>query len=97
LAQAGLRLFDPDQQYAADVVSFDVPGWQPADVGAVLDQSFGIACRTGLHCAPGACATIGAGPNGTVRFSPGLTTTDDEIDEAIMAIAEIAREAMVQS
>jgi cysteine desulfurase family protein len=97
LAQAGLHLFDPDQQHAADVVSFDVPGWQPADVGAVLDQSFGIACRTGLHCAPGACATIGAGPNGTIRFSPGLTTTDDEIDMAIMAIAEIAREAMVQS
>jgi cysteine desulfurase family protein len=97
LSQAGLMVFDPNQQDAADVVSFDVPGWQPADVGAVLDQSFGIACRTGLHCAPGACATIGAGPNGTIRFSPGLTTTDDEIDEAIMAIAEIAREAMVQT
>lgn len=97
LVEAGLTVFDPRQPDAADVVSFDVPGWQPADVGAVLDQSFGIACRTGLHCAPGACATIGAGPHGTVRFSPGLTTTDDEIDEAIMAIAEIAREAMVQT
>ena len=97
LAETGATVFEPGPTQAADVVSFEVPGWQPADVGAVLDQSFGIACRTGLHCAPGACATIGAGPNGTIRFSPGLTTTDEEIDAAIVAVSEIAREAMVTS
>jgi cysteine desulfurase/selenocysteine lyase len=97
LVESGVTVFESGQPDAADVVSFDIPGWQQADVGAVLDQSFGIACRTGLHCAPTACATIGAGPNGTIRFSPGLTTTDEEIDAAIMAVAEIAREAMVPS
>jgi cysteine desulfurase/selenocysteine lyase len=97
LSDAGVTIFDSRQPDAADVVSFDMPGWQPADVGAVLDQSFGVACRTGLHCAPTACATIGAGPNGTVRFSPGLATTDEEIDAAIVAVTEISREAMVRS
>jgi cysteine desulfurase family protein len=96
LAETGVTMFEPNQADAADVVSFEVPGWQPADVGSVLDQAFGIACRTGLHCAPGACATIGAGPNGTIRFSPGLTTTDEEISAAIEAVAAIASEAMVR-
>jgi cysteine desulfurase family protein len=90
LWDAGVRVFGPGQDNAADVVSFEIGGWQPADIGAVLDQSFGIACRTGLHCAPTACATIGAGPNGTVRLSPGLTTTEAEIDTAISAVTEIA-------
>ena len=97
IAESGAMMFEPEQSGAADVVSFDIPGWQPADVGSVLDQAFGIACRTGLHCAPGACATIGAGPNGTIRFSPGLTTTVEEIDAAIEAVAAIASEAMVRS
>lgn len=90
LREAGVRIFDPGQDDAANVVSFDIDGWQSADIGAVLDQSFGIACRTGLHCAPTACATIGAGPNGTVRLSPGQTTSGSEIDTAVTAIAEIA-------
>ncbi len=72
------------------VVSCVVDGWSPADVGSVLDQSFDIACRTGLHCAPDACRTIGAFPEGTVRLSPGCFTTEDEIDAAIAAVAEIA-------
>ena len=96
IAESGATMFEPPMG-AADVVSFDIPGWQPADVGSVLDQAFGIACRTGLHCAPGACATIGAGLNGTIRFSPGLTTTGEEIDAAIEAVAAIASEAMVRS
>jgi cysteine desulfurase family protein len=90
LWDAGVRVFGPGQDDAADVVSFEVEGWPPADIGAVLDQSFGIACRTGLHCAPTACATIGAGQNGTVRLSPGLTTTEAEIDAAVSAVTEIA-------
>ncbi|MFL5761684.1 MAG: aminotransferase class V-fold PLP-dependent enzyme [Thermomicrobiales bacterium] len=74
----------------AAVVSFTIDGWQPADVGAALDQSFDIACRTGLHCAPDSCRTLGVFPTGTVRFSPGFFTTPEDVDTAIAAIAEIA-------
>ncbi len=80
----------PAEAPQAAVVSCVVDDWSPADVGSVLDQSFDIACRTGLHCAPDACRTIGAFPEGTVRFSPGCFTTEDEIDAAIEAVAEIA-------
>jgi cysteine desulfurase family protein len=79
---------------SAAVVSFTIDGWSPADVGAVLDQSFEIACRTGLHCAPDACRTLGVFPSGTIRFSLGFFTTSAEIDNAVSAVAELAGSPM---
>lgn len=89
-AVEGVKVYVGPALARAAVVSFTIAGWQPAEVGGVLDQSFEIACRTGLHCAPDACETIGAGPNGTIRFSPGWFTTTDDIDAAVTAVAEIA-------
>jgi selenocysteine lyase/cysteine desulfurase len=87
----GVHVFEPNEAIQpAAVVSFLISGWSPADAGAVLDQSFDIACRTGLHCAPDACRTIGAFPGGTIRFSPGWYTTASDIDTAIAAVAELA-------
>jgi len=79
----------PDANRRAAVVSFTIAGWDPADLGAILDQTFEIACRTGLHCAPDAVRTIGAFPAGTVRFTPGYFNTEAEIDTAIDAVASI--------
>ena len=90
-ATGGVFVFpvrNPDERAA--VVSFVIEGWTPADAGAVLDQTFDIACRVGLHCAPMAMRTIDAMPRGTIRFSPGPFTTEDEIDQAIDAIRELA-------
>ena len=87
----GVHIFPtPEQTGRAAVVSFVIDGWTPADAGAVLDESFDIACRVGLHCAPMAIRTIGAMPRGTIRFSPGPFTTEDEIDQALVAVKEIA-------
>jgi cysteine desulfurase family protein len=87
----GVHVFEPNEAISpAAVVSFLISGWTPADAGAVLDQSFEIACRTGLHCAPDACRTIGAFPGGTIRFSPGWYTTTSEIETAIAAVTELA-------
>lgn len=87
----GVTVFPaPTQTGRAAVVSFTIDGWTPADAGAVLDQSFDIACRVGLHCAPLTIETIGAMPRGTIRFSPGPFTTAPEIDQAIEAVRELA-------
>ncbi len=88
----GVRVLSPsDTRRRVAVVSFVVDGWSPADLGDVLDRSFGIACSTGLHCSPDACRTLGVFPRGTVRFSPGFFTTEQEIDLAIAAVHELAR------
>lgn len=72
------------------VVSFDAAGRDIGELAHELDLR-GIACRAGLHCAPGAHRSIGTfAAGGTIRFSPGLFTTEDEIDAALRAVEEIA-------
>jgi cysteine desulfurase family protein len=75
------------------IVSFNIDGLTPSEVGLRLDEDYNIMCRVGLHCAPAAHKTIGTFPVGTVRFSLGLYTTAADIEQAVMAITEIARSA----
>jgi cysteine desulfurase / selenocysteine lyase len=71
------------------VVSFTVENLNPSDVGFVLDQGFDIAVRTGLHCAPLAHRALGTFPEGTVRVSPGFSTTEADIDDLVEAVSSI--------
>jgi selenocysteine lyase/cysteine desulfurase len=60
------------------------------EIGAILDQSFEIAVRPGLHCAPYIHRSLGTFPDGTVRVSPGPFSTKDDIDCLSRALVEIA-------
>ena len=70
-------------------VSFTVEGFDAPDVGSILDDSFDIAVRPGLHCSPYAHERFGTHPDGAVRVSPGAFTTDDEVDQLIEALDQI--------
>jgi cysteine desulfurase / selenocysteine lyase len=73
------------------VVSLRVEGYDPQEVAAVLDATYGIQVRPGLHCAPLMHKAIGAfAGGGTVRFSFSPFTTADEIDAALTSLREIA-------
>lgn len=73
------------------IISFLIAGCAPSDAAAILDQSFGIQCRAGLHCAPLCHQHLKTDQGGgTIRLSPGPFTTDSEITAAIRAIEEIA-------
>ena len=61
----------------------------PQDLGAILDTSFDIAVRPGLHCAPYIHRALGTFPDGTLRLSPGPFTTRDEIATFLTALSEI--------
>jgi cysteine desulfurase/selenocysteine lyase len=73
------------------IITANVQGMEPADVGSILDADFGIAVRTGLHCAPLVHETLGTYPQGGVRFSLGPLNTQEDIDRAIEAMGAIAR------
>ncbi|RJQ40010.1 MAG: aminotransferase class V-fold PLP-dependent enzyme [Dehalococcoidia bacterium] len=89
---AGITLYcAPKISGQAPVFAFNIKGYQPAEVGAVLDQAFDIKVRTGLHCAPSAHRTLGSYPLGSVRLSPGHFNTRDDVDQAARAITQIAR------
>ena len=62
----------------------------PVDVGAILDGDFGIAVRTGLHCAPLIHQDMGSYPHGGVRFSVGPFNTDADIDYALEAMQQLS-------
>ncbi|MEL7632697.1 aminotransferase class V-fold PLP-dependent enzyme [Sporomusa sphaeroides] len=72
------------------VVSFTLKGQDSGQIAHLLDQQYAIACRSGLHCAPWAHKTIGTLETGTVRLSPGYFNTQQEIEQALAAIREIA-------
>jgi cysteine desulfurase / selenocysteine lyase len=62
----------------------------PQDVGAILDTSFDIAIRPGLHCAPYIHRALGTYPRGTIRLSPGAFSTSEDIQAFIDALSQIA-------
>ena len=70
------------------VISFTVEGKDCGQLAHVLDRDFGIACRSGLHCAPWAHQVLGTLKTGTVRFSPGYFNTAEEIGQAVAAVRE---------
>ena len=74
------------------VVSVEFLNMDNADAAFLLEDSYGILTRCGLHCAPRAHMTVGTFPQGTVRFAPGRETTLEEIDAAVAAVAEILGE-----
>jgi cysteine desulfurase family protein len=79
-----------DADLRCGLVSFNIAGATPSEVGVILEESFGIMARTGLHCAPAAHRTLGTFPDGTIRLSFGWFNTSDEVEVAAMALREIA-------
>jgi len=78
---------DPARRVGA--VAFRYEGIAAPDLGAILDSSFDIAVRPGLHCAPYIHKALGTAPDGLVRVSPGPFTTAAEIDALIAALREV--------
>jgi cysteine desulfurase family protein len=73
------------------VFVFNIDGLPADQAGTFLDVEHNVITRTGLHCAPQVHEGIGTfDADGTVRFSPGIFTTDEEIERAIEAVADIA-------
>lgn len=70
-------------------VSFHSELLPAGEIGGILDTTFDIAIRPGLHCAPYAHRSLGTFPDGTVRVSPGPFNTADDIDALADALGQI--------
>jgi cysteine desulfurase/selenocysteine lyase len=68
------------------VVSFNVEGVHPHDVGTILDQE-GIAVRAGHHCAQPLMERMGV--SATVRASIGCYTLSEEFDALAAGIRKV--------
>jgi cysteine desulfurase / selenocysteine lyase len=74
----------------AGSLAVTIEGLAPSEAGAILDESFNIAIRPGLHCAPYIHKELGTFPDGAVRISPGPFNTQADIDHLISALQQIA-------
>jgi len=91
---AGVTVYGPlDARRQLPTVSFTIEGLEPGHAGRRLDEEFGILARVGLHCSPAAHRTIGTYPVGSVRFSLGAFTTEQDVALAVEAVATLARES----
>lgn len=90
----GIRLYGlHDEEKRVGIVSLNVKGYLAPEVGRILDTDFDIAVRTGYHCAPLIHAYLGDMEySGTVRVSPDWCNTEEDIDKALLALEELARE-----
>lgn len=73
------------------IISIQLAGWSVAELGHCLQQSFGVTCRSGLHCAPLIHQAIGTAPEGTLRLSLSGFTTELEIEEALDAVWKVSQ------
>jgi cysteine desulfurase/selenocysteine lyase len=85
----GVRIFGPTA--VADrggLVSFDLPGIHPHDVGQVLD-SLGVEVRVGHHCARPLCVRFGV--TALTRASFYLYNTPAEVDALVRGLEQVRK------
>ena len=89
---SGIDVFaGTDDATNVGIVSFTVEGVDSREVATILEQSFAIQCRAGLHCAPLAHQQLGTTAlGGTVRLSVGPFTTDKQVLTAVDAVTAIS-------
>jgi cysteine desulfurase family protein len=82
-----LRVHGPkDAERSVAIVSVSGPEIDVNVVAGRLYHEHGIITRSGLHCSPLAHIAAGTFPHGTLRFSFGCDTTEEELIEAAEAL-----------
>jgi cysteine desulfurase/selenocysteine lyase len=89
---AGLTYYGPrGPRDRVGVFSVRLDGYDPHELAMVLETSYGILTRPGIHCAPLAHEAIGTATlGGTTRFSFGPFVSAQDVQYATDALAQIA-------
>lgn len=88
----------PEANQRVGLVSFTIAGIDSQEIAAILDASFAIQVRAGLHCAPLMHAALGTlSSGGAVRLSYGPFNAPPEIDCAADAIGEIVAQSKIHA
>lgn len=74
------------------IVALNVGDLDSGVVSDLLNADYGICTRAGAHCAPLMHKALGTEGPGAVRFSFSYFNTEEEVDQALAAVAQIAQE-----
>lgn len=90
----GFRVLGPEPGVARVPIVSAVHATEDASrIAFELDRGYGIACRSGLHCAPWAHEAFGTLQSGALRFGIGYGNTESDIDALLDALRAIVRES----
>ena len=81
-----VTLYGPEE--SAGIVSFNVEGVHPHDVGTILDEA-GVAIRAGHHCAQPLMAYLGV--DATARASFGVYNGPDDIEALVAGLERVRK------
>ncbi|NLO83407.1 MAG: aminotransferase class V-fold PLP-dependent enzyme [Clostridiales bacterium] len=88
----GIKVYGPTKmEERIGVISINIKDFDSTYISNLLDKKYGIAVRGAIHCAPLAHKTIGTLKQGTVRFSPGIFNTLDEVKICIKVLEQLTR------
>lgn len=87
----GIEIYLPENlENHIGIVSFNIEGYKPEEIGRILSDEYGICVRTGHNCAPLVGEFLdGMAFDGTVRVGIGKFSTKDQIDRLIDAVKEL--------
>lgn len=89
----GIQVYgDFSQPRRCAIAALNLKDVDSAAVADALMTDYGIAVRSGAHCAPRMHQTLGTASQGAVRFSFSWFNTEQEVDAAIQALRELAQE-----
>ncbi len=74
------------------IVTLNIGDYDSGEVSDALLTDYDISTRSGGHCAPRMHEALGTVEQGAVRFSFSHFNTEEEIDTAIRAITELAKD-----
>ncbi|MBQ5347630.1 MAG: aminotransferase class V-fold PLP-dependent enzyme [Ruminococcus sp.] len=80
---------EPSIKNNVPVLSFNIKNYDCETVSDILSSRYGIATRSGLHCAPLAHKSYNTLDTGTVRIVPSVFTTKNDIKALVNAVYKI--------
>ncbi|WP_346674518.1 aminotransferase class V-fold PLP-dependent enzyme [Enorma phocaeensis] len=83
---------DFDVELRAPIVALNIGDYDSSEVSDELNLTYGIVTRPGAHCAPLMHKALGTVSQGAVRFSFSHFNTEEEVDGAVQALAELAKD-----
>ncbi len=80
---------NPDARNRVGILAVNFTNKDNAVVAHELAKKHDIITRVGMQCAPMAHHSYGTFPHGTIRFSTSVFTTNEEIEQTILALKKI--------
>ena len=84
----GVEIYGPkDPEIRGGLITFNIKGVHPHDAGSILDTEYGVAVRSGHHCAQPLTERLGQ--KATTRASFYIYNTEEEIDTLIEGLKTV--------